>query len=174
MSSFAFRDDAPFELDPRVVHIDQLSQLVHIPVPVSIQIDIGRDIERHHPWFFLGLKLNRQGVTRPATARRGNFGREVRLVALKVIVAIDEDPRVETWDDLPQVLLGEIGETQMLGSLDMDAVVAKIRPRIKDDRTRVLAHLQERVKIDQPLRSVRLNGCDQIPCKFPNALFSAT
>lgn len=136
-------------------------EFVNIPVSVAIQIDVGRDVQCHHERLLLGRKLPHGRGIRGRTGQ-GHLRGKVRLVAVKVVVAVNQDLRVERRNDPGEIVLGEICECQVLGPLEVDALEAKGRSGIQNEDARLLAHGEESVQVDESAGAVGLDFPDKL------------
>lgn len=145
-----------FESDSLVAHVDELIQFIDVAIAVTIQIDVGRDVERHHEGLGLGDNLLGGRAVRDRN-RRGDFGRKVSLVPVEIVVAIDQDLGVEAGNDFRQTILREIGESEVFRALQVDSIITEGRTRIEDDDPGFAAHLEEGIEVDEPGGAVRLH-----------------
>ena len=58
-----------FELDPRVGNLDQFAKFIDVSITISVEIDVGRNVQRQLHWFALRCNLGLQGTVAPRAWR---------------------------------------------------------------------------------------------------------
>ena len=83
------------------------------------------------------------------------------MVAIEVIVAIDQHRRFRCRDDVSQIGLSKVGEAQVLGTLDVDPIVSEIRSSIEHDHIGLFAHGKELIEAQDALIAVGFDFSDE-------------
>ena len=68
-------------------------QLINVAIAISIEVDIGGNVERHHERLFWDRELRSDGSG--WSGRQHNFRGKIVLVAFKIIVTVDQYRGVE-------------------------------------------------------------------------------
>jgi hypothetical protein len=131
-------------------------QLIDVPVAIAIEIDVGGNIEGHHEGLFLVFELKGRGNFTGLFdhGRHDHFRGKIDLVALKIVIAVDENRGVKRRNNPGEVTLGEVGKIQVLGSFEVDPVIAEFGAGIENDNTLLLAHFQKGIEVDEPFGPV--------------------
>ena len=85
------------------VNRNQLRKLIHVFIAVAVQIDVSRDIQGKCK----GLLIFEKQL------RRSGFGWKIVQVIIEIVVAVNQNSRVEGRDDFREVILREIGEIEV-------------------------------------------------------------
>lgn len=147
--SFIFAHHCALELDPRVGHLDQLTEFIDVLVAIPIEIDVSRYVKRQLDRFVLRCYLGCKAAIATWPSRRG-LRRKIDLVAVEVVVAIDQNGGLRCGDHTSKIGLGKVGKTQVLGTLDVNPLITKRGSCIENDHVGLFAHLEELIQAQDP------------------------
>jgi hypothetical protein len=109
-------------MNPGVIHVHEFREFIDILISVTIEVDIGWDIQGEHNRFLLRLKL----TLYICLFRNYYLGSKIYLIFIEIIITIYEYPGIFIRDQLFEICLCEVREGEMLGSLDMFSLKPEI------------------------------------------------